>query len=87
VSAELVDDLPSYKPGHVLHAKTGGYLVLSRSTPGVWYLVYGGSCSCKAGQTGSLVCWHRTQVARFVREIDRDLARPTAPPHIGAFCD
>lgn len=73
-----VKDAPEFLPGSVLQAKTGGYLVQSRTVRGTWYLVFGRSCSCKAGQSGSEVCWHRTQVARFVKALEDTNPRPRA---------
>jgi hypothetical protein len=84
--SHLHDPGPEVEPGHVLEAKTGGYLVLSRSTVGVWYLVHGASCSCEAGRRG-VRCWHRSQVGQFVAALNREQARPVAPPHIAALVD
>lgn len=80
-------DAPAYTPGHVLEVKTGGYLVLSRTTPGAWWLVSGRSCSCPAGQSGAERCFHRAQVARFVAALDAALARPVAPVNVSALVD
>lgn len=82
-----LDDGPSFSPGHVLEAKTGGYLVLSRSTPGCWWLVHERSCSCPAGRSGRESCWHRRQVAAFVAKLNEAMKRPTAPPNISALVD
>lgn len=71
-------NLPTYTAGHVLEAKTGGYLVQSRTTRGVWYLVWEKDCSCKAGLSGSEVCWHRSQVRQFVKALDETRRRPRA---------
>lgn len=81
------EDAPDFKAGHVLEAKTGGYLVQSRTTEGVWYLVAGRSCSCEAGRRGMERCWHRRQVAKFVALLNESTKRPSAPPNIGALCD
>lgn len=80
-------NLPTYGAGHVLEAKTGGYLVQSRSTRGVWYLVWEKDCSCKAGLSGSEVCWHRTAVRQFVKMLAEQHKRPSAPPNISALVD
>lgn len=84
---ERQPDAPSFQPGHVLEAKTGGYLVLSRSAPGCWWLVSGRSCSCPAGRAGRERCWHRTQVAAFCAKLSEKYKRPTAPPNISALVD
>lgn len=81
------EDAPDFKAGHVLEAKTGGYLVQSRTTEGVWYLIAGRSCSCQAGRAGNERCWHRVQVAAFVAKINEALKRPVAEPNISAMVD
>lgn len=81
------DPGPDFGPGHVLEIKTGGYAVHSRSTPGVWYLVHGRSCSCQAGQKGLVSCVHRRQVAAFCAALNADQARPVAPPAVSMLCD
>lgn len=81
------DPGPDFGPGHVLEAKTGGYLVQSKSTPGVWYLVHDRSCSCKAGRAGLERCVHRSQVAAFVKALNDDQRRPVAPPNVSALVD
>lgn len=78
---------PAYQAGHVLEARTGGYLVKSRSTEGAWWLVFGSTCSCPAGQKGMKRCWHRAQVQAFCRALDLPLARPAAPANISALVD
>lgn len=80
-------DAPEFQPGHVLEALTGGYLVLSRTTPGAWWLVHGRTCSCPAGRGGAEGCWHRRQVAAFVSRLNAVQARPVAPPHVSALVD
>jgi hypothetical protein len=81
------EDAPDFAAGHVLEAKSGGYLVQSRSTDGVWYLVFGRSCSCPAGRSGHERCWHRAQVAAFVARLDAQHRRPVAPPNVSALVD
>lgn len=77
---------PDHQAGHVLEVKTGGYMVLSRTTAGVWYLVSERSCSCRAGRSGT-PCWHRGQVARFVAALDATRRRPVAPPAVSMLVD
>ena len=72
--------------GYVTHAPGLGYFVHSRTSPGVWYLVRGDECTCRAGQDGNR-CWHLRTVAEFVRRINEDKARPIAPPHVSALVD
>lgn len=80
------DPGPDLLPGHVLVVQSGGYMVQSRSTLGVWYLVHERSCSCEAGRKGT-PCWHRSQVAAFVAAMNARDARPTAPPAVSMLCD
>lgn len=75
-----------FDPGHVLEAKTGGYLVKSRTATGVWWFVTGDSCSCHAGRDDKR-CWHVSQVTAFCRALDKSMARPTPPPNISALVD
>jgi hypothetical protein len=72
--------------GHVLEVQPG-YLVQSKTTTGVWYLVAGKDCSCTAGEFGRDRCVHRAQVAQFVRLLDRAMKRPTTPPATSLLCD
>lgn len=83
----LDGDGPLFRAGHVLEAKTGGYLVLSRTTPGCWWLVFERSCSCPAGRSGAESCWHRRRVAEFVRLLDESMKRPVAPVNVSAMVD
>lgn len=80
------DPGPDLLPGHVLVVQSGGYMVQSRTTLGVWYLVAGKSCSCEAGRKG-VRCWHRSQVASFVAAMDARNRRPVAPPAVSMLCD
>lgn len=66
---------PDFAPGHVLEAKTGGYLVKSRTTDGAWWLVYGDTCSCPADVR---VCFHQRQVAAFCAALSERYKRPRA---------
>lgn len=72
-------DAPQHPAGFVTHAPGCGYFVQSRTTEGVWYLVHGATCSCRAGQTGALSCWHRRQVEAFCRRLDDELNAKRAP--------
>lgn len=69
---------PDYKPGHVLEAATGGYLVKSKTTPGAWWLVFGDTCSCPHCADRES-CVHRRQRDAFCRALDADRKRPVAP--------
>lgn len=71
--------------GYVIEGKFGGYFVRSRTQDGVWWLISGTGCSCPAGRAGREVCWHRTQVARFCRELNEKHARPVAPAAPASF--
>lgn len=76
---------PVLPAGYVTHAPVG-YFVQSRTTEGVWYLVHGDTCSCRAGQDGHR-CWHLRQVEAFCRELNRKHARPVAPVNVSALVD
>lgn len=82
----LYDEGPQHAAGHVLVVQSGGYMVQSKTTDGVWYLVHGASCSCEAGRRG-IRCWHRSQVQAFVAAIDRERRRPVAAPNVSALVD
>lgn len=69
---------PQLPVGYVAKAEGIGYVVKSRTEPGVWWLVSGTSCSCHAGRDGHPRCWHRTQVDEFVRAINEKGKRPRA---------
>lgn len=82
---------PEFPPGYVAQVPTVGYAVRSRSVEGAWWMVSGKECSCPAGQHGNTVCFHRTQVARFARELSEKYKRPraqdTGEEVVGRFCD
>jgi len=76
----------------VRQGQAGGYFVRSRTTQGVWYLVWGTECSCAngrahfdSGMPGN--CWHLGAVVEFCRALNEKHKRPTAPPNIAALCD
>lgn len=72
--------------GYVTHAVGVGYFVQSRTSDGVWYLVRGDECTCRAGQDGHR-CWHVRHVAAFCARINAEQARPTAPANVSALVD
>lgn len=74
MSAKAVE----YDAGFVIPVPNHGYIVRSRTVDGGWWLVSGNTCSCPAGQHGTTVCFHRTQVARFAREMSERNKRPRA---------
>ena len=71
-------------PGMVRAGETGGYFVLSRSTPGAWWFVWGDECSCPARVKR---CFHVQQVERFVAALDDIRKRPSAKPNVSAMVD
>lgn len=74
-----VDGAPDLPVGYVAVAEGIGYVVKSRTSDGVWWLVAGRSCSCPAGRDGRDTCWHRTLVAEFCKRLGEEQARPAAP--------
>lgn len=77
MSADL-DEAPDFGAGYVIKGQIGGYFVQSRTTSGVWYLVSGRTCSCKAGRAGRVSCFHRQQVEKFVAKLNEKMKRPRA---------
>lgn len=81
------DEAPRHAAGRVAAAPNFGYFVQSRTTPGVWYLVFRRTCSCEAGRRGMEHCYHRGQVAAYAAEQNRRTARPAAPVNVSALVD
>lgn len=81
----LATTVTRYRPaGYVLAAGYQQHLVLSRTTPGAWWLVEGDTCSCPSTRPR---CWHMVQRDLFINAEARANARPSGRPNVSALVD